>query len=195
MTTLTQWLPVASIPEQFFVTLVWFDMVYYCCWCEPAFSFTDNTQRMLPKKYFTCTSPLPVISTLMWCHPISSMLRLVLLTVFIFCKVRAAGMLAGFLWLCWHIITPFKTRRAAAERRKRTAALVIRGAAHALSASLIQILTQTNCPDVSTFNLKANKKSHGVFRRLYIFLCVQDSTAFYVFDTMLSVMLSALQTA
>jgi len=53
----TQTLPVRFIPEQFHIASMWFDVVDFCRWLNPAFFAALNAQGIAGKEHPPCPAP------------------------------------------------------------------------------------------------------------------------------------------
>lgn len=102
MAGFTKALPVVFVPEQNGVTTVRSDMIDYRCFHCLSFFITLHTERMQTKVSLPCFLPSASVPTLPAAHPIASVLCFMLLTIVSVRQLRAAGMMAGFLWFHWH---------------------------------------------------------------------------------------------
>jgi hypothetical protein len=59
VTILAKRLPIVLVPEQFFVSLVRFDMINDCCYGYSTNTLTIDTQWVYVEEYKPCLSPLP----------------------------------------------------------------------------------------------------------------------------------------
>lgn len=110
MAFLAQCLPVGFIPEQLLIPTVRHDMVHHGGFHQPALLLTPDTQRMCFQEPAPCPAPPAVIATPGRSCPVTTVLCLMLLTIYPIRQLRAARMLTRFLRFSRHLTTSLRRR-------------------------------------------------------------------------------------